>query len=177
MSYSISHEDFMEQFTATFPDVAVVLQHINFGGSMYVFFLRFDTRDHLAAHWDTIAHYIAFNFQSALESEFEIWNLYVFYQVVAPVDKALKYKIENDTVSSRKIVIEDMDMSPEAIITEHITNIDLDITVDQDSGEAFEKLPLISDAMGRSSELSRKKNRAEFDRVFEAIVKTLKDEI
>ena len=45
--------------------------------------------------------------QKRLDDEFERWNYYLFYLVDREEDSyaSLKYRIEHDTISSRKIVI------------------------------------------------------------------------
>lgn len=59
----------------------------------------------LAAHWRDIRNLVARN-QFDLDDEFERWNFYLFYVVDNPnLDPGLKYEIEHDTISSRKMVI------------------------------------------------------------------------
>ena len=55
-----------------------------------------DIRDELASEW-----------QMRNLDDFERWNFYLFYVVEnkSKIDRTLKYKIEHDTVSSRKIII------------------------------------------------------------------------
>jgi hypothetical protein len=60
----------------------------------------------LKADWVVIRNEVA-NIQSLVDDEFERWNHYLFYLVEdeALRDINLKYKIEHDTISSRKILI------------------------------------------------------------------------
>ncbi|WP_242449393.1 ABC-three component system middle component 1 [Bacillus thuringiensis] len=58
----------------------------------------------LELFWEELTNSIAFHFQSELEKNIEIWNVYVVFFVEAAVDKELKYEIEQDKYSSRKIV-------------------------------------------------------------------------
>lgn len=62
--------------------------------------------DELAQEWENIRNRIAYK-QSSIEDEFERWNHYLFYLVEEDVmnDINLKYNIEHDTLSSRKILI------------------------------------------------------------------------
>ena len=55
-----------------------------------------DIRDELASEW-----------QMRNLDDFERWNFYLFYVVEdkSKIDRSLKYKIEHDTVSSRKLII------------------------------------------------------------------------
>lgn len=68
----------------------------------------------LAECWTGIRDCIATD-QRSLDDEFERWNHYLFYLVEGDedVDVNLKYKIEHDTISSRKIVISTNDYSQE----------------------------------------------------------------
>lgn len=59
----------------------------------------------LATQWKEIRNQVALN-QTDLDDEFERWNFYLFYVVDNPVtDLSLKYEIEHDTISSRKMVV------------------------------------------------------------------------
>ena len=71
-----------------------------------VFITRPLDRSGLEAEWISIRNEVA-NIQSKVEDEFERWNHYLFYLVDDDVmnDINLKYKIEHDTISSRKILI------------------------------------------------------------------------
>lgn len=68
----------------------------------------------LAEKWTDIRDCIATG-QRSLDDEFERWNYYLFYLVKddGDIDVNLKYKIEHDTISSRKIVISTKDYSQE----------------------------------------------------------------
>ena len=62
--------------------------------------------DSLKAEWEIIRNEVA-NYQSTVEDEFERWNHYLFFLVDenSMRDINLKYRIEHDTISSRKILI------------------------------------------------------------------------
>lgn len=62
--------------------------------------------EQLKNEWEAIRNEVA-NYQSGVEDEFERWNHYLFYLVDEEVmrDTNLKYKIEHDTISSRKILV------------------------------------------------------------------------
>lgn len=62
--------------------------------------------EELIQEWENIRNRIAY-MQSCIKDEFERWNHYLFYLVEEDVmdDINLKYKIEHDTLSSRKILI------------------------------------------------------------------------
>lgn len=71
-----------------------------------VFITKPLNHDDLRDKWQDIRNEIAER-QRMIEDEFERWNHYLFYlaEEDAANDISLKYKIEHDTVSSRKIVI------------------------------------------------------------------------
>jgi hypothetical protein len=96
----------------------------------------------LGKNWQRLVNYIAFNFQSRITDEFSVWNLYIFFVTNQNIDSALKYKIENDTFSSRKIVVEE-NASQEEIIEQHITNRDINFSLDNLQMSA----PLLHDAI------------------------------
>ncbi len=96
----------------------------DYHGKFHIFFIKPVEVKDLDERWKNLSSWIAGNFQTQLKMPFEVWNLYVFFLVGDDIDKQLKYKIENDTFSSRKIVIEDT-RSQDEIIKEYITNTDL----------------------------------------------------
>lgn len=63
--------------------------------------------DELKINWRDIRNHIATEYQTADIDDFKRWNFYIFYVVVDKnkIDRSLKYEIEHDTISSRKIVI------------------------------------------------------------------------
>lgn len=87
-----------------------------------VIFINNISNEQLESNWNYINSWAAANVQLDFETEFEIWNLYLIFIVNEPIEKGLKYKIENDTFSSRKIIIEES-ISKKEIIDDHIINI------------------------------------------------------
>lgn len=80
----------------------------NINSKVEVFFTRLLDEETLAAKWRDIRNFVARN-QMDLDDEFERWNFYLFYMVNNPiVDLNLKYEIEHDTISSRKMVVDNM---------------------------------------------------------------------
>ena len=60
----------------------------------------------LSSSWKAIRNHVARS-QYDLNDEFERWNFYLFYVVDTPkIDLNLKYEIEHDTISSRKMVVD-----------------------------------------------------------------------
>lgn len=71
-----------------------------------VFITKPLSHQNLLENWQKIRNDIA-DRQRMIDDEFERWNHYLFYlaEEEAVNDISLKYKIEHDTISSRKIVI------------------------------------------------------------------------
>ena len=99
----------------------------------------------LAENWINIRDCIATG-QRSLDDEFERWNHYLFYLVESDgdIDVNLKYKIEHDTISSRKIVISTKDYSQEdyeKIIKDYI-QFSLEESAEEEM-DGFEKNDLV----------------------------------
>lgn len=153
-----------------FPDLEIQLHKIKYIDYVHAFFVKFPSITSLEKEWENLNNTIAFHYQAKLENEFEIWNLYLFYITDQPVGKDIKYKIENDTFSSRKIVVDhprNIDIKfIEKQLQSHITNTDLgssrEKTIDKDSSfKKDEKLGrLVTDSqMMDGKKLNEKNNR------------------
>ena len=61
----------------------------------------------LAVEWKMIRDDIAMKYQRSLTDDFERWNFYLFYVIedIESLPRNLKFKIEHNTLSSRKIII------------------------------------------------------------------------
>ena len=61
----------------------------------------------LEEEWIMIRDNIAMKYQRSLTDDFERWNFYLFYVVedIESLRRNLKFKIEHNTLSSRKIII------------------------------------------------------------------------
>jgi hypothetical protein len=125
MEVSLHIKDLKSKFSEYFRNYELEYEPVNFElGNIHSFFILFSATNELENNWREISNFIALHFQSKLENKFEIWNIYLFFKMPAKVESPLKYLIENDTFSSRKIIIE-AEASNEAIINEHIMNTDL----------------------------------------------------
>ena len=150
------------------PDIETVLHVEDYVGKIHVFFARFPSEVKLESDWEKLSNTIAMYYQSQLDSEFEIWNLYLFYVVGGDIERHIKYKIENDTVSSRKIVLVHDDAIDEDFINfsieEHITNKNLHLLPPEKSAASqkteFVKNENIWDAILESGLLTDKKGES-----------------
>lgn len=163
------------------PEIQTVLHVENYIGNVHAFFAQFPSQALLESEWERLSNTIAIYYQSRLDSEFEIWNIYLFYVVTNDVERHIKYKIENDTISSRKIVLAhngeiDSDFMNSAV-EEHITNTNLRLLPTEKSpanmrGD-FAKNKTIWEEISRSGMLSDKKGDATVN-ALELIEKKLK---
>lgn len=83
------------------------------------------TEDELREPWRNYRNDFAIEFQTDDIDEFERWNFYLFYVVdnKNAIDRSLKYEIEHDTISSRKIVVskdELQDENGESLVMRYI---------------------------------------------------------
>ena len=147
-SLEFENIDFLEQF---FPDFKPQLSRVQYIGTISIFSFFFESEDALEKNWESITSSIAVNYQSEFEEEkqeFERWNIYILFIVKGRVESQLKYKIENDKFSSRKIIqdnVEDVFYadSISELILKNIVNSDLNKSLFDDSC-ASDKIPAYS---------------------------------
>lgn len=75
-------------------------------GEINVFFIEFTNELSLRETWENVRNLIAVYLQNDLETDFERWNIYIIFVLPIAVPNELKYQIENDQLSSRKIVLD-----------------------------------------------------------------------
>ncbi|MEG0930838.1 ABC-three component system middle component 1 [Algoriella sp.] len=119
-------EELRSDIKDEFPDIIFEYSEINFGGIIPTFFINIKDEENLTNKWKAITEFIAVHFQSSLRNEFSVWNIYLFFILEQEIKDDLKYIIENDTFSSRKIIIYP-NQDVEIIIQEHIKNDDIKI--------------------------------------------------
>jgi hypothetical protein len=74
-----------------------------------IFIVTLTDENVLSEIWENLIAKIAFHYQSNLEKEIELWNIYVIFFIENQIEqKELKYKIENDHYCARKIVIDNI---------------------------------------------------------------------
>lgn len=68
-------------------------------------------QEELAESWRDIRNEVMMSWQEKITDDFSRWNFYVFYVVddLDKLDGSLRYQIEHDTVSSRKILVDNRD--------------------------------------------------------------------
>ncbi|MGJ7913078.1 ABC-three component system middle component 1 [Neobacillus sp. LXY-1] len=75
---------------------------------LHIFTVVLENGHELEKIWKRITGDIALYFQSELEKDIEIWNIYIVFICKDSVSKELKYKIEQNKYSTRKLVIENV---------------------------------------------------------------------
>ncbi|TYA74621.1 ABC-three component system middle component 1 [Seonamhaeicola marinus] len=118
-----SYRDIVEIFKSDFPEITIENIIVEMEkGKAHCIFLKIPDTKFLSDNWKLVTNSIALNYQNYLETSFEKWNIYLFFLMTEPIeDMNLKYAIENNTFSSRKIVENDS-LSLEALIKKHINN-------------------------------------------------------
>lgn len=75
---------------------------------LYIFTVVLSNQEELKEKWESISSDIGLYFQGDLESEIEIWNIYILFLVLETVDSDIRYLVEQNKFSSRKLVIEEV---------------------------------------------------------------------
>ncbi|PRY11895.1 hypothetical protein CLV24_10920 [Pontibacter ummariensis] len=117
-------------FSERYPNEFITFKLIEYKGNVSVFVFYFEEESELEKTWSNVSGNVAGLYQAELAEDFDMWNIYMFYLCRSELSLALKYKIENDRFSSRKIVLDNYeeeisDIGINDIIDEHITNIDI----------------------------------------------------
>lgn len=109
----------------------------------------------LAVEWKMIRDEIAMKYQRSLTDDFERWNFYLFYVVedIESLQRNLKFKIEHNTLSSRKIIISVKEIEgkdiPEYLIHKYLCyTIETENTVD---GKPFVKNDKVVELIERNN--------------------------
>jgi len=89
---------------------------------VYIFTVIIQDQDKLIEIWEDISSDVALYFQGSLKSEIEIWNIYILFLVQASVESQVRYLIEQNKYSSRKLVIEEIKSPITEEIIEDIIN-------------------------------------------------------
>lgn len=173
-SFSAEIEGFLQTTKEKYVNFEITLKTVELGGnSIYVFFVK-SSENELKSFWAKINSWIGANFQPLLVSEFQRWNLYIFFMVSEKVENALKHQIENNTLACRKLVIEG-ENSFEDIVEDHITNASLKIALSAGNKMSLElnKDPDLDTLLSNTS-IRRKKNKQNAKAVFDSLYQSLK---
>ena len=113
---------------------------------LHCFFVDVPDSDWLKLNWIKTSNFIATNFQLLLNTEFEQWNVYLFFLTQTDIENILQYTIENDTFSSRKVIVRD-EFDLEVIIAKNILNKDLAMTDSAIKKPGFKRDKIITSAL------------------------------
>jgi hypothetical protein len=174
MNNSFLINDIQANFQTKFEGCTLEYETTSFNsGLVHCFFVNIPSEVILKVTWVEISNFIAINFQNKLDNEFERWNIYLFYRIENMVSRVLHYSIENDTFSSRKIIVNTR-QSKSDIIDEHILNKDMAVgsTTAQNEG-SFTPNVIIDESLKGIK--SKKRLGLEIETSLEEIISKIKN--
>jgi hypothetical protein len=175
----IENLEFKEELKKLFPIEELIFGELVFGGIIPILFVRFNSLDALKTHWKDFNSHIATEYITLIKDEYSRWNFYIFYFSDVEVPKSVKYEIENNKFSSRKIVIKNCEAISETeienVISEHITNTNIQINVENKQVSTFKKNSSLAKIVDKLS-LS-KKNEEDLQNALNLIENSYEDEI
>ncbi len=103
-----------------------------------IFVISVPSVEDLDYDWEKIVSKIAVEYQSQLGKGPELWNVYLVFIAHFEIPRGLKYKIENDKYSSRKIVFDKLSETIEEseitrLISERIFELNIETQKSQKS--------------------------------------------
>lgn len=151
-----SKEEIYNKITESFDIKNVSIGNLIFGDNVPVIFIQFNDLNDLEKYWKEFNSFITAEYLIKLKNDFSKWNSYVFYLTESTVKKPLKYEIENNKFSTRKIVIESIDQAVDdntikSILSEHIINDNIEFNVENQNIESFSKNAIINEALKSTS--------------------------
>lgn len=184
ISYNeIKNPELVDNVRNSFPVKFLSFGEVFFGGRILIAAVEFDAVDSLENHWKQFNSFISTEILSIKKDEFSKWNFYVLYLSSDLIKRDIKYEIENNKFSSRKIVFDKCasQINTETIariIKEHITNDNIiEVTKDEDI-KGVEKNSIIIDALNKIKAPTKKSEQSDYmDLVLNEIRKSLQNEI
>ncbi|MCU0350963.1 MAG: hypothetical protein MUF43_09080 [Flavobacterium sp.] len=172
-------EKFEAQIKQLFQVDDLIVGELSFGGIIPIIFVRFSGIDAFAKTWKDFNSYVTAEYMTLIKNEYSRWNFYIFYLSVENIEKQLKYEIENNKFSSRKIVIENANSITEKeinlLISEHITNDNMEIGIENKQSSKFKRNISMAKILDKLS--LNKKNDDDLQYALDSIEKIYKDEI
>lgn len=147
-----NNEEIYNIITESFDVKNAIIGNLKFGDNIPVVFIQFNDLTDLEKYWKEFNSFISAEYLIKLKKDFSKWNSYIFYITEGIVEKPLKYEIENNKFSTRKIVIELIDQSIDNdliknILSEHIINDNIHFGVENQNIESFLKNEIIDKAL------------------------------
>ncbi|EKN4739343.1 hypothetical protein FG473_002926 [Yersinia enterocolitica] len=131
----------LEFLSAEFPEIKFKKFRSSPQDYMHCFSAILIDEEHLRNSWRDISSIIAGDFQTTLKDEFEIWNIYLLLVVNTEISKHLRYEIENDRFSMRKMVVTksgDVDIfNIEEYLNNEILGIDIKLSESFNSNKSI----------------------------------------
>lgn len=175
----LKSEELSNKLKKDFPIEELVFVELLFGGLIPIVFVRFATLNDLKKNWKDFNSQITTDFVINLKDEYSRWNFYIFYLSQETLEKQLKYEIENNKFSSRKIVIENVKTITEkeinCLISEHITNDNIQIGEENKQSLKLKKNTSLSKILDKFS--LNKKSDDDIQDALDSIEKIYKNEI
>ncbi len=145
-------EEIYNKIRKSFDIKNIIIGNLIFGDNVPVIFIQFNDLNDLEKYWKEFNSFITAEYLTKLKNDFSKWNSYVFYLIENTVEKPLKYEIENNKFSTRKIVIESInqavdDNTIKSILSEHIINDNIEFNVESKNVESFSKNAIINEAL------------------------------
>lgn len=144
-----SYHNIAKIFGIDFPETTIENSIVELEkGRAHCIFIKIPDEKFLSEKWKVITNSVALNYQNHLQTSFEKWNIYLFFLMSQTLeDLNLKYAIENNTFSNRKI-IEDASLSTELLIKKHVVNeLILDSDVNRTTSYEFSYNSIIYDVL------------------------------
>lgn len=176
MNSTFLMSEFEEKLKTEFPEINISYHKVDIAkATAHAFNIPIIRPKDLQKFWREISNFIALHFQRYIDQKFEQYNLYLFFEIQGNVEKELRYKIENDKFSSRKIIVS-KHQNFDNIAAYHILNT---LSIEEKStNEAIEieNHSIVRVAL-EGKILRKRKITSEANEVYDAIVKLIKDEI
>ena len=175
----LKFEELSTKLKKDFPIKELVFGELLFGGVIPIVFVSFETLNDLNKNWKDFNGQITTDFVINLKDEYSRWNFYIFYLSQETIEKQLKYEIENNKFSSRKIIIENVNSITAKeinfLISQHITNDNIQIGVENEHSLKFKKNNSLSKILDKLN--LNKKSDDDLQDAMDAIEKIYKNEI
>lgn len=122
----------LESWKSDFPDYEIKLFRSSSFDYINCFVCYISDENKLHNDWDKVVGLIAGEFQAKLDSDLEVWNIYLIFCTKSEVNTTLIYEIENNKFAMRKLVTcignWNINYNIEDYINEEIFCTDLELT-------------------------------------------------
>lgn len=145
---------------------------------IYIFSVIVESEEKLSSVWEVVTSDIASYFQSELEKDIEIWNIYIVFVCPKAVSKELKDLVEQNKYSSRKLVLNEVSVRDEKDLKCILINKLFDLQIERkDQGDSTD-----NDYLNYIELIEKHNNKLynllsqNYDDLFETYLEVLKNE-